>query len=179
MGSERPAKLTRPLETFSTRCSGGLTRSVSTAFRHRTAVPKPRQARNRRLSTLPSILPPSSRVAFCVSPICPTTPSTASVDMKQPFGVGQVLFALDALDRRKPQERRRRFRVDVNHSRRKRNQHRRLRNHRAPRCEPWSVLKISGANASSSVATQNAVSLVIDSRHDSTRRLNQSSTTAR
>jgi hypothetical protein len=29
--------------------------------------------------------------------------------MKQPFG--QILFALDALDRRKPQERRRRFRV--------------------------------------------------------------------
>jgi len=33
--------------------------------------------------------------------------------------------------------------------------------------------------ASSSVSTQNAASIVIDSRHDSTRRLNQSSTTAR
>jgi hypothetical protein len=47
----------------------------------------------------------------------------------------------------------------------------------------WSVLKISGlpwrAKASSSVSTQNAVSIVMDSRHDSTRRLNQSSTTAR
>ena len=34
----------------------------------------------------PSIPPPSSRVAFCDSPICPTTRSTASADMKQPFG---------------------------------------------------------------------------------------------
>src|ERR1700716_3387092 len=42
-------------------------------------------------------------------------------------------------------------------------------------CEPWSVLKISGlpwrAKASSSVSTQNAASIVIDTRHDSTRRL--------
>ena len=37
-------------------------------------------------SKLLSILPLSSRVAFCVSPICPTTRSTASADMKQPFG---------------------------------------------------------------------------------------------
>jgi hypothetical protein len=44
------------------------------------------------------------------------------------------------------------------------------------------VLKISGlpcfARASSSVSTQNAASIVIDTRHDSTRRENQSSTTA-
>ena len=33
--------------------------------------------------------------------------------------------------------------------------------------------------ASSSASTQNAASIVIDTRHDSTRRLNQSSTTAR
>jgi hypothetical protein len=33
--------------------------------------------------------------------------------------------------------------------------------------------------ASSSVSTQKAASMVIDSRHDNTRRLNQSSTTAR
>jgi hypothetical protein len=50
-------------------------------------------------------------------------------------------------------------------------------------CEPWSVLKTSGlpwrAMASSSVSTQKAASMVIDSRHDNTRRLNQSSTTAR
>jgi hypothetical protein len=49
--------------------------------------------------------------------------------------------------------------------------------------EPWSVLKTSGlpwrAMASSSVSTQKAASMVIDSRHDNTRRLNQSSTTAR
>ena len=35
---------------------------------------------------MPSILPLTSRVAFCVSPICPTTRSIASADMKQPFG---------------------------------------------------------------------------------------------
>src|ERR1700737_1075374 len=35
------------------------------------------------------------------------------------------------------------------------------------------------AKASSSVSTQNAASMVIDTPHDSTRRLNQSSTTAR
>ena len=50
-------------------------------------------------------------------------------------------------------------------------------------CEPWSVLKISGlpcfTSASSNVSTQNAASMVIDTRHDRTRRLNQSSATAR
>jgi hypothetical protein len=40
----------------------------------------------RSLSRLPVILPPSSRVAFCVLPICPTTHSIASAGMKQPFG---------------------------------------------------------------------------------------------
>lgn len=49
--------------------------------------------------------------------------------------------------------------------------------------EPWSVLKMSGlpwrARASSSVSTQNAASIVVETRHDSTRRLNQSSTAAR
>src|SRR5215468_5709382 len=35
------------------------------------------------------------------------------------------------------------------------------------------------ASASSNVSTQNAASIVIDTRHDSTRRLNQSSTTAK
>jgi len=50
-------------------------------------------------------------------------------------------------------------------------------------CEPWSVLKTFGlpclASASSNVSTQNAASKVIDTRHARTRRLNQSSTTAR
>jgi hypothetical protein len=45
------------------------------------------------------------------------------------------------------------------------------------------VLKISGlpcfTSASSNVSTQNVASMVIDTRHDRTRRLNQSSTTAR
>src|SRR5205823_2372116 len=50
-------------------------------------------------------------------------------------------------------------------------------------CEPWSVLNISGlpwrAKASSRVSTQKAASIVIDNRQDRTRRVAQSSTTAR
>jgi len=48
---------------------------------------------------------------------------------------------------------------------------------------PWSVLKISGlpkrASASSSAATQNEVSIVLDSRHARTARLAQSITATR
>jgi len=48
---------------------------------------------------------------------------------------------------------------------------------------PWSVLKISGlpclAIASSTASRQNSTSIVIDTRHDRTRRLNQSTTAAR
>jgi hypothetical protein len=73
----------------STRCSGGPTWAVSTAILHRTVSrteqkPDPLPCRN--LLKLPSIPTLSSRVAFYVSPICPTTRSTASADMKQPFG---------------------------------------------------------------------------------------------
>jgi hypothetical protein len=52
-----------------------------------------------------------SRVAFCGLPNCPTSRSIASAAMKQPFGakLARSYMALDALDRRKPQERRRRF----------------------------------------------------------------------
>ena len=50
-------------------------------------------------------------------------------------------------------------------------------------CAPWSVLNISGfssmESASSSASTQKAVSIVIDTRQASTRRLNQSTTAAR
>jgi hypothetical protein len=50
-------------------------------------------------------------------------------------------------------------------------------------CEPWSALKTSGlpcfTSASSNVSMQKAVSILIDTRHDRTHRLNQSSTTAR
>ena len=48
---------------------------------------------------------------------------------------------------------------------------------------PWSVLKISGlpclVSAFSNVSTQNDASIVIDIRHDNTRRENQSTTAAR
>ena len=50
-------------------------------------------------------------------------------------------------------------------------------------CEPWSVLKISGlpwrASASSRASTQNAASMVIDSRQDRTLRKYQSTTAAK
>ncbi len=82
-------QFTRPLETLSTRCSGGPTQAVSTTIRHGTASRtkrKPCRAPRRNLSNLPSIRPLSSRGAFCVSPICPITRSIASADMKRPFG---------------------------------------------------------------------------------------------
>jgi len=50
-------------------------------------------------------------------------------------------------------------------------------------CTPWSVLKISGRPyvpmASCTASTQKSASIVIDRRHDRTRRLNQSITTTR
>ena len=45
---------------------------------------------SRILSDLLSALPLNSRVAFCVLPTCPTSPSTASAAMKQPFGAKLV-----------------------------------------------------------------------------------------
>src|SRR5271170_7809100 len=69
-------------------CSGGLTRAVSAAIRPRTASRtkwKTCPALCRNLSNPPS-LPLSSCVAFCVSPACPTTRSTASANMKRLFG---------------------------------------------------------------------------------------------
>ena len=60
-----------------------------------------------------SIPTPNSRIAFCVSPICPTMHSTELSRHEATLWrqVAQILFALDALDRRKPQERGRRFRL--------------------------------------------------------------------
>jgi hypothetical protein len=87
VGSSRP--FTLPLERLSMRCSGGLTRSVSTAIRNRTVSQMEQKscpAPFRNLSDLPLIRPLSSRVASCVSPICPTTPSIASAGTKQRFG---------------------------------------------------------------------------------------------
>ena len=86
MDSGRPAKFTNPLERLSMRCSGGPSRPVSTAIPLRLTSRMEQNlslapSRNR-LNLLP-VPPLSSRVAFCVSPICPTTPSTASADMKQ------------------------------------------------------------------------------------------------
>ena len=56
-------------------------------------------------------------------------------------------------------------------------------NARLVNCAPWSVLNTSGAappdSASSSASTQNAASIVFDSRHDSTQRVAQSITATR
>jgi hypothetical protein len=46
------------------------------------------------LSNLPSIPPLTSRAAFCVSPICPTSRSIASADTKQLFGAKPGGFCL-------------------------------------------------------------------------------------
>ena len=86
----RQARQVHPApQNLSTRCSGGLTWSVLTAIRRRSApqtVRKPCPAPARNPSIPPPILPLISRVVFCVSPICPTMRSTASADTKQPFG---------------------------------------------------------------------------------------------
>ena len=81
----KPPEQARARERLSMPCLDGLTQSASTPIQHRTAArikPKtcPAPSGNR------SILPQSSRVAFCFSPIFPTTRSTASADMKQTFG---------------------------------------------------------------------------------------------
>jgi hypothetical protein len=88
VGSGSPAKFTKPIETFSTHYSDGPMRGVLTATPLRLISqmvrnPSPAPCRN---LNLPQILPLSLHVAFYVSQICPITRSTASADMKQPFG---------------------------------------------------------------------------------------------
>ncbi|MGC1353215.1 MAG: hypothetical protein WA858_26095 [Xanthobacteraceae bacterium] len=96
------------------RCSGGLTRSVS--IRHRTPSPtkrRPYRVQGLFLSNLPSIAPLTSRVAFLRLANLPNF----ALDRLSRYEAtlwrqaGQILFALDALDRREPQERGRRFRI--------------------------------------------------------------------
>jgi hypothetical protein len=79
VGSTSPAKFPQALERLFVPCSDGLTQAVSTQIQHRTAA---HTDPSKRLC----IPPANSRFAFCDLPICPTTRSTASVDMKQPFG---------------------------------------------------------------------------------------------
>ena len=85
VGSTSSAKFPQALERLSMPCLGGLTQAVSTQIQHRTAA-RAKQPPSGNPSKRRSIPPPSSRVAFCDSPICPTTRSTASADMKEPFG---------------------------------------------------------------------------------------------
>ena len=80
LGSSSPAKLARHLARLSMHCSDGPKRSVSTAIwlhMGSRTKPKPYLIRCPNLLNLPSILPQSSRVASCVSPICLTACSTA------------------------------------------------------------------------------------------------------
>ena len=79
------AELNQSRRKLSMQCSGGLILSMPTPIEHRTASqterkPCPALGRN------PLIPPPTSRVAFCVSPICPATRSTGLAGMKQSFG---------------------------------------------------------------------------------------------
>jgi hypothetical protein len=89
-GSGSPAKFTQALERLSTPCSVALTRPASTTpIQHCTVartILKTFTAPTRTPSRLLSILPLSSRVAFCVSPIWATTRSIASAGTKPPFG---------------------------------------------------------------------------------------------
>ena len=68
--------------------------SIDIARRHkRNTKPDPAPGRN------PLILAilPTSRVAFCVSPICPTSRSIASADMKQPCGAKSARSCLPSM----------------------------------------------------------------------------------
>ena len=85
----QPAELLHS-QKLSMRCSPGLTRSMpnrlmSTPTEHRTASQperKPCPVPGRNLL----IPPPTSRVAFCASPIYPALRSTGSAGMKQSYG---------------------------------------------------------------------------------------------
>ena len=70
------------------------------ALRVLAAAPRSRMGRAPGLPYMPrgSAIPTlSSRVAFCVSPIRPTTRSIASGDMKQPFGATLARSCLHAM----------------------------------------------------------------------------------
>ena len=79
-GLKQPSQVGRHLARLSMHCSDGPKQSVSTAIRHHMGSrtkPKRYLIRCPSLLNLPSILPQSSRVASCVSPICLTACSTA------------------------------------------------------------------------------------------------------
>ena len=84
VGSSGPTKFAKARERLSMPCLDGLTQSASNPIQQRTAPTK--RKRCAAPSGNRSILPRSSRVAFCFSPICLITRSTASADMKQTFG---------------------------------------------------------------------------------------------
>jgi hypothetical protein len=75
-------------------CLGGLTRADSTRIHHRKAGRMKLKMYATPSGNPAKLAPLSSRVAFCFSPICPTAPSTASADMKQPFGAKRARSSL-------------------------------------------------------------------------------------
>ena len=105
-----------PLEKLSMRCSGGLIRSVSTAIRHRIDVHKRNRSRAQlRAEICRPAVDPAADLARCFLRLA-NLPNYALDRLSRYEATlwrqaGQILFALDALDRRKPQERTRRFGV--------------------------------------------------------------------
>ncbi len=99
----------------SMQCSGELTQSVSAAIRHRTAPPKRNRSRAQfRAEFRRLAVDPTADLARCFLRLA-NLPNYALDRLSRYEATlwrqaGQILFALDALDRRKPQERRR-FRV--------------------------------------------------------------------
>ena len=92
--------------------SGGLIPSMPTPIEHRTAS---QTERKRRPSSGPKSVDPATDLARCFLRLA-NLPSYPLDRLSRYEAIlwrqaGQILFALDALDRRKPQERRRRFRI--------------------------------------------------------------------
>jgi hypothetical protein len=104
-----PRKFRRALERSSMPCSVELTQPVPTRTQHRMAARtklKRCPTRSANPSRLLTILPQSSRVAFCVSPIYPTTRSIASAEP-----LARPARFCSSWVRRKPWDRRHRFRI--------------------------------------------------------------------
>ena len=99
------------------RCSGGLTLSVTIAIRQRTYITTQKEAppRSEPNSVGPAV-DPTVELTRCFLRLA-NLPNFALDRLSRDEATlwrhaGQILFSLDALDRGKPQERRRRFRVD-------------------------------------------------------------------
>jgi hypothetical protein len=89
----RQGRQTQSRRKLSMQGSDGLILPMPTPIEHRTASQterKPGRARG-------LLIPPTSHVAFCVWPICPTTRSTGLVGMKQSFGARPARSCLHSM----------------------------------------------------------------------------------